>query len=62
MANKRIVVNGKMETKYKFKQRCINFSALICILFVNASTDLTNRSIVKVEKYVKGSIILEIDS
>ena len=61
MANKRIVVNGKMETKYKLKQRCINFSALICILFVNASTDLTNRSIVKVEKYVKGSIILEID-
>ena len=39
----------KMETKYKLKQKCINFSALICILFINASTDLTNRSIVKVE-------------
>ena len=62
MANKRILVHGKMKTKYKLKQRYINFSALICILFVNSSTDLTNRSIVKVEKYVKGSIILEIDS
>ena len=42
-----------METKYKLKQRCINFSALICILFINASTDLTNRYIVKVEfKYI----------
>ena len=60
VANKRILVNERMETKYKLKQRCINFSVLICILFV-ASTDLTNRSIVKVKKYVKGSI-LEIDS
>ena len=32
MAIKRILVNGKMETKYKLKQRLVNFSAVICIL------------------------------
>ena len=46
-----------METKYKLKQSCVDFSALICILFVNLSTDLTNSSTVKVEKYVAGSIL-----
>ena len=33
-ANKRRLVNAKMETKYKLKQSRVNFSALICILFV----------------------------
>ena len=41
----------KMETKYKLKliYKFYKFYKLICILFINASTDLTNRSIVKVE-------------
>ena len=60
-ANKRRLVNAKMETKNKLKQRRVDFSALICILFVKVSPDLTNRSIAKVEKYVAG-YILEIDS
>ena len=29
---KRILVNGKMETKYELKQRLVNFPAVICIL------------------------------
>ena len=29
---KRILINGKMETKYKLKQRLVHFSAVICIL------------------------------
>ena len=60
-ANKRRLVNAQMETKYKLKQSRVDFSALICILFINVSTDLANRSIVKVEKCVAG-YILEIDS
>ena len=38
---KRRLVNAKMETKYKSKQRCVDFSALIYILFINVSTALT---------------------
>ena len=33
-ASKRRLVNAKMETKYKLKQSHVDFSALICILFV----------------------------
>ena len=60
-ANKRRLVNAQMEMKYKLKQSRVDFSALICILFINVLTDLANRSIVKVEKCVAG-YVLETDS
>ena len=48
-------MNGKIETKYKLKQRRVDCSALkICILFIKVSTQLTNGSISQVEKTWKG--------
>ena len=37
MAIKRILVNGKMETKYKLKQRHVNFSAVTGLDFQKKS-------------------------